>query len=223
MKAALLLIALVVTGIFGLIIYVFWRPFIASKIKKSSTVNIPDDRCVACNSKDITTIFDNAYECNACGYKGGSGLKEKQDNQRLDFVRKMDQQERKQWALQTLDSAAALLLACEGDVKGAMQYSKNGSQDRMDEVNEKQMAITSLMQNYGEAMQLIMDAEYGMHLAEDSVYNGDDINIDYTLWARDVQFNFVWDDMLMHKKIKKLAELIQKATEHVNRRLAENY
>ncbi len=199
----------------GALVVAIWGGILARRIQKAASADIPDDRCVSCDSMDITQIGHNAYECNTCGYEGGSGLKATQDSQRLDFVRNMNYQQRRQWSQQNYQNARTLLLSSAGDINAARQYSRRGK------VNEEQKEINNALGLLAEAQKLIQDAEYGLFLAKENSNTGNNVDIDYATWINDVQYDFIFTDLKKHLGIRKQNKLIKETAEYVNQRLAE--
>ena len=86
---------------------------------------IPDDECVACESRDLTSLAEGVYRCNMCGYEGGSGYAAWQQKQRDDEMLALPPERRKELARQKLEQALVLLSSADGDAGAG--YVHNGN------------------------------------------------------------------------------------------------
>ena len=76
---------------------------------------IPDDTCVACESKNVTALAQGVYRCDDCGYEGGSGYAAWQQSQRDAKLLALAPERRKELAREKLEQALRLLLSADGD------------------------------------------------------------------------------------------------------------
>jgi hypothetical protein len=77
------------------------------------------ERCVACESRNLTVLAPGAYLCDDCGYEGGDGYAAYQQEQRFRAFDALDKEERHAGARGDLLEARRLLLAAKGSFESA--------------------------------------------------------------------------------------------------------
>jgi ribosomal protein L37AE/L43A len=192
----------------------------------ASKADIPDDQCVACDSKDVTVNAPGVYRCNACGYEGGSGQAAAQQAARQAGFDALSDDERRASALVDLREAVTLLesaiVGFDGTSRasafdiagmGSMGYAGAGG-----EGNPKQAEFLSALRLLGEAKQHVVDAEYKLKIG---VYSGgEDPTPGVFAWTLDTALDGVVSDILMHTKIEKAKTEAQSALASVQQTLA---
>ncbi|MCP4805489.1 MAG: hypothetical protein GY913_14070 [Proteobacteria bacterium] len=92
-------------------------------LDRASKEEIPDDRCVACNAKQITSLGENAYICDICGYEGGSGLAKIHEDRERAQMDALPEAKKRKAAERNLRQARTLLISAEGAFDGAISAS----------------------------------------------------------------------------------------------------
>ncbi len=72
---------------------------------------IPDDQCVACQSRKITTMAPDAFRCGGCGFTWGDGIKRIEADKRRAALDGMSSEERHAQGVSNLVEAGDLLVA----------------------------------------------------------------------------------------------------------------
>ncbi|MFK7930936.1 MAG: hypothetical protein AB8H79_22315 [Myxococcota bacterium] len=179
-----------------------YRLFQALQMGEAMRVEIADDRCVACSSKDLINLGPNAYECRACGYSGGSGLAQMQQQHRQDAWAAWSPEKRRAGAIKDLKHARSLLISVEGTLAGASGEATldligmGGSADG--EANPKRRAMTEASGLIAEAQAAIRDAKAkATHVGETSEVK------DSSFFSEvfDVQMDNLFSDLTSFKQI----------------------
>jgi hypothetical protein len=87
-----------------------WRYY---KTQRALSEPVETDRCVACQSTEVTTFAPECYRCNACRFEWGDGIKAQQAAMRSAQITALNPEQRKSFALNELDEADAHLRAAD--------------------------------------------------------------------------------------------------------------
>ena len=101
------LIALAVAGL------VIWR---VVAMGRASRAPISNEECVACGSRDVTSLGPAVYRCGACGYEGGSGVAASLAERERAEIEAMGPEARRAGAIADLEEALAGLASVEDDL-----------------------------------------------------------------------------------------------------------
>jgi hypothetical protein len=172
--------------------------------------DISDDECVACGSKELTSLGPNAYECNTCQYQGGSGLATMQADARFAVFDAWDELKRLASATSDLQEARTLLLAATGTwanalpaaTHDAMGLHQRGSRDDQDEM---QAMMTRAMGGLAEARMLVQNASYKLKSHPDGAIVAT-LPIQFEKWVFDEHSDDLFADLLMHQRMTKIGK-----------------
>lgn len=192
-----------------------WRMW---KQRRALTADIADDSCVACDSRDLTSLGEDAYLCNACGYEGGSGLVRMQDAAQAEMWASWTPEKRRASALADLKEARTFLRSAEGRVEGAAGASRmdmiglssdNGSDVR----NTKQTELSGAMGDMEIARKHLRDAQKKLGEDVSLLHSGPEETFS---WELEQLWDGLLTDLNMHARInetrKRVATLITEVT-----------
>ena len=200
------------------------------RLGSASRAHISDESCVACDSKDLTSLGPGAYRCNACGYEGGSGLAAMQEQRRLAHFDRMTPEERRKSAHEDLLEARTVLNSAIGSLDSVRLMSGldlvgvggSGYAGMAGEGNEKQQALVSAMGFVLEAQNQLKDAWYKLQGHPGGALKLD-VPIDYSTWSLDVHLDGLVGDLMMHNKIEQARSQATQMLQAVEQVLATSF
>ena len=197
----------------------------AFNLDRASKEEIPDDRCVACSAKDLTSLGENAYRCNICGYEGGSGLAKIHEDREKARMAALSPQQKRKAALRNLRDAKTLLVAVEGTFDGAINASLHdlvgigGDPSGIaGEGGEKHKLVQGAMGEVEQARVLVKDA---LFLLGRSVEVSEAGEMSGSLAAVDIYLDNPITDLMAHGKIEELKKKAAAIESDVDALLAE--
>ncbi len=182
----------------------------AMRMRRAESEPLADDVCVACNTKNVTILAPSVYRCNQCGFTGGSGMAEYQQQILRERAARMTPKERYLSALQDLRDARLALLGVEGLLQNAANLSTMdmvGMGGGLERGQAKQTALGAAIGQMRQAQEQIRTASTKLatsHMAPE------EIGVDFGSAAFMLDVSFVADsffvDLAVHMRIEKIRQ-----------------
>ncbi|PKN32281.1 MAG: hypothetical protein CVU63_19580 [Deltaproteobacteria bacterium HGW-Deltaproteobacteria-20] len=182
----------------------------AMRMRRAESEPLADDVCVACNTKNVAILAPGVYRCNQCGFTGGSGMAEYQQQILRERAAQMTPQQRYQSALQDLRDARLGLLGVEGLLQDAATSSAMdmvGIGGGLERGQAKQTSLGAAIGQMRQAQERIRMASTKLatsHMAPE------EIGVDFGSAAFMLGVSFVADsflvDLAVHMRINKIRE-----------------
>lgn len=195
---------------------------VGRKMAKAAAEGSSGERCIACDSTDVTVLAPAAYSCNQCSHEGGDGYAAYKRAQRNASFEALSTAERRTGARDDLIEARRLLVSAIGDLTRAAHasgFDMAGMGGSLSEGGggEKQSAFTSATGLLHEARNLIDDAKAKLGKTVDAAMPAADGGDDYLVWSADIYFDNIFTDIQFHTKIASVsadANRVLKAVEN---------
>ncbi len=98
----------------------------AARFRQRMREPIATDRCIACDSSNLNYVAAGAYECLACGYEGGAGMRAVVEARAAAVHAGLDPEERQRLGRKSLYDALRTLMAVQerstGDAEEAQRW-----------------------------------------------------------------------------------------------------
>ena len=179
-----------------------------------------DDRCLACNSVNLTWLDTAAYRCHDCGLEGGSGLGQLKQRRRIESAMTLPPEERRSQALKTLGDARAMVVGAQGTLQAAHSYSMYDIAGfSADRGARKQHELFSAVSELIQAQRLVQIATNLLGQTSQP----DDLGVDFlsTAFLLDTTFDNLLTDLAVHQEIERLRRMAQDMLEALDTAIAQ--
>ncbi|MBW2276195.1 MAG: hypothetical protein JRF63_01815 [Deltaproteobacteria bacterium] len=198
------------------------------KLAKAAAEGSSGERCIACDSTDVTMLAPAAYCCNECDHEGGDGYAAYKRAKRNASFEAMPTADRRTGARDDLIEARRLLVSAIGDLTRAAHasgFDMAGMGGGLGEGGggEKQSAFISATGLLHEARNVIDDAKAKLGTRVDGEMPAAEGGNDYLVWSADIYFDNIFTDIQFHTKIAKVSADANRVLEAVNNTLQAEF
>ncbi len=209
----------------------FFQLYRTWRMSRASRGALDHTTCIACESKDVTSLAKEVYHCNACHYEGGDGYAAWSQQQRAAHLNTLPEAQRRERAKKVLLETRHILLGASGDIKraqrsGFMDIAGIGGTAGMGAEGEGGEKYNELMG----AARLIMEAQQNVRDAAVLLYGEQTQTAEigahipgFFTTAMDIHLDNLLSDLSFLSNIGKLNQQIETLSESVNEALAQEF